>query len=147
MREIKFRLWDSKNNCWYEPTFEAYRGKVEEVMISPRGRLTMRTMTELVDESLFPDRFELMQYTGLHDKNGREVYEGDIVKYTSWHDGNPCETFSGEIVYCDYLNIASFCISLNTKTGDDLAGLPAMGVEILGNIYENPELMEARDES
>lgn len=148
MRQIKFRLWDSKNNCWYEPTFEAYRGKVEEVMISPRGRLTMRTMTELIDESMFPNRFELMEYTGLHDKNGRDVYEGDIVHV--WDNG------VAVVIFDESLGRGQWMCKFKPAFPDwDEWSAPLYGwlegnvdgsvFEILGNVYENPELMEVAE--
>lgn len=88
------------------------------------------------------DCMKLMQYTGLHDKNGREIYEGDIVRYTAWHDGKPMGTIQGEVVYGGNLGMASFGIRLDHNGEIDRAVLPAMGVEIMGNVYENPELME-----
>ncbi|OHY53204.1 YopX family protein [Lacticaseibacillus paracasei] len=129
-REIKFRAWDNLENCWYEPTFEGYRGKIEEIMLSPRGRLTMRTMTELIDESMFPNRFELMQYTGLKDNNGREIYEGDIVKNE----------------YGKAMDIQYDPRSAAFGVGDYYFGTIGYGktLEVIGNIFENPELLEGK---
>ena len=146
-REIKFRAWDNLENRWYEPTFEGYRGKIEEIMLSPRGRLTMRTMTELIDESMFPNRFELMQYTGLKDKNGRSIYEGDILKVTS--EGG--ESYAAIVKWFGDEGYPAF----------DLAGIPAAwcyesnalatifqeGVEtceVIGNIFEDKQLLEGK---
>ncbi|WP_273931966.1 YopX family protein [Lacticaseibacillus paracasei] len=129
-REIKFRAWDNLENRWYEPTFEGYRGKIEEIMLSPRGRLTMRTMTELIDESMFPNRFELMQYTGLKDKNGREIYEGDIVKNE----------------YGKVMDIQYDPRSAAFGVGDYYFGTIGSGkiIEVIGNIFENPKLLEEK---
>lgn len=157
MRKIKFRLWDSKNNSWYEPTFEAYRGKVEEVMISPQGRLTMRTMTEFVDESMFPDRFELMQFTGLHDKDGREIYEGDLFEHKfgymvfddAPHDemGTECGVvvledgqFGVKIPGLGVYNL--YDLLLREGHLDNMPKGDLFVMKIAGNIYENPELLE-----
>lgn len=129
-REIKFRAWDNLENRWYKPTFEGYRGKIEEIMLSPRGRLTMRTMTELIDESMFPNRFELMQYTGLKDKNGREIYEGDIVKNE----------------YGKAMDIQYDPRSVAFGVGDYYFGTIGSGkiLEVIGNIFENPELLKGK---
>lgn len=75
--------------------------------------------------------FVLMQYTGLHDKNGKEIYEGDIVKsyyYIDTPNGEQ-ERFNQKVinyndVLCEY-KINAF-----------------ENLEVIGNIYENPELLE-----
>lgn len=139
MREIKFRVWDDLENRWYEPTFEGYRGKIEEIMLSPRGRLTMRTMTELIDESMFPNRFELMQYTGLHDKNGREIYECDVLDISLRNqDGKPV------IAPVRYETYAAGYVLDNG--GNGVWQRLTEDCEVIGNVFENPELLEVRDD-
>ncbi|MCT2893684.1 YopX family protein [Lacticaseibacillus paracasei] len=146
-REIKFRAWDSLKNRWYEPTFEGYRGKIEEIMLSPRGRLTMRTMTESIDESMFPNRFELMQYTGLKDKNGREIYEGDILKVTS-EDG---ESYVAVVKWFGDDGYPAFDLAgIPTPFSYDANALATIfqeGVEmceVIGNIFEDKQLLEGK---
>lgn len=56
----KFKIWDNEKNEWYKPTYEAYNGTVEELALSPKGDLTMRTLSESAHESTFPDRFEVV---------------------------------------------------------------------------------------
>lgn len=55
-----FRIWDNENDDWYQPTYEAFRGKVEDILLSQSGDLNMRTLTEFAHESLFPERFEVV---------------------------------------------------------------------------------------
>lgn len=136
-REIKFRAWDNLENRWYEPTFEGYRGKIEEIMLSPRGRLTMRTMTELIDESMFPNRFELMQYTGLHDKNGREIYEGDIVHAYDQEPDRDEPDYRGS----EATGIVDFHGSMFMLDDDIVLDYPPI-LEVIGNIFENTEMLE-----
>jgi hypothetical protein len=80
------------------------------------------------------DRYEIMQYTGLKDKNGKEIYEGDILYYESCDDKK--EVMWGPILDHD------------TKMGyGDGWGLVSTDedAEIIGNIYENPELLEGKE--
>ena len=55
-----FRIWDNEKNDWFEPTYEGWDGKIEELLLSPTGDLTMRTFADFKHESLFPERFEIV---------------------------------------------------------------------------------------
>ena len=68
------------------------------------------------------------QYTGLDDKNGKEIYEGDIVKY---------ENMTGKIMFFN----GSFILSDLEETEEWELGVINEEVEIIGNIYDNPELL------
>lgn len=74
---------------------------------------------------------EIMQYTGLKDKNGKEIYEGDVVKYDfKWHKKDDEIGRLGEIFMEEYM----WCV-------DEHSINRISNVEIIGNIYENPELL------
>lgn len=88
--KIKYKVWDTKNKCIYKPTFEAHRGELEELLLCSRGRLHMRTIDSLIDESRFPDRFKILMFTGFEDKSEHKIYDGDYDKYgrtVKWIDG------------------------------------------------------------
>jgi uncharacterized phage protein (TIGR01671 family) len=124
MRDIKFRAWDNDNQKFFEPTFKAWSGRLEELHISMSGSLDMRTMEGMNHESRFPGRFILMQYTGLKDKNGKEIYEGDIVRF---------DLYKGERVEAiEWENIGK-----HTSFGGG-----THNATVIGNIYENPELLK-----
>jgi uncharacterized phage protein (TIGR01671 family) len=124
MRDIKFRAWDKQENEWYEPTFEAYRGKLWELLISFRGDLVAHTVAGLEHQSLWPERYILMQYTGLKDKNGKEIYEGDIVRDSVGQNY--------EVIF----DKGEF-----TKNWPNL-WLDERRDEVVGNIWENSKLLE-----
>jgi len=108
VRPIKFRAWDKRINKWRE------MDKFERMAIL---------------ES--PD-FIIEQFTGLHDKNGREIYEGDIVQHSP-------AAAKWVIVY----RMGSFCTQ-NVKADMECYVVTgyASESEVIGNIHENPELLK-----
>jgi len=116
-REIKFRCWDITNKKW------------QDVLVG--NPLDFKQWTVMHD-------FDFQQYTGLKDKNGKEIYEGDIIRIDNgnhieeikwitekdWFDiskTNPCP-FVG---FVNYYNV------YKTK----------LEIEIIGNVWENPEIL------
>jgi len=137
MREIKFRAWDKEKNAFYAPIFEACKGNLDELLVSFSGELIRRTLGQTEHESVFPDRYILTQYTGLKDKNGKEIYEGDIIQFGK---GNVSDI---DIVVWSENGGGWWTkkgASLHTElTASENDNNPA---EIIGNIYENPELVK-----
>jgi len=130
MREIKFRAWSYENS------------KMIEV-----GQLEFFTGGEIHINEELPSHFqgkklyELMQYTGLKDKNGKEIYEGDIVKHQQLLGGSlsPSKPENCEIKYKD---CAFGAYIINPKWVDEQVYMHSEKLEIIGNIYENPELIK-----
>ena len=79
---------------------------------------------------------ELMQYTGLHDKYGKEIYEGDILKI-DWDDGRYPEHIIEKAVYWDD-DDACWQLGEGGSPKKDAKN----HMEVIGNIYENPELLK-----
>lgn len=83
------------------------------------------------------DKIELMQYTGLHDKNGKEIYEGDILKSIQWNNIYLVK-YTGTAFYL-YRKGNNGFNKITTWNNTEKS-------EIIGNIYDNPELLGGEDE-
>jgi uncharacterized phage protein (TIGR01671 family) len=117
MREIKFRAWDldaaDRMYSWEE-------------------------IKRHFNEHLEHERVVVMQYTGLKDKNGKEIFEGDVLKSNASYD----RVFWNEDKWCFEV------MKRHKDKGGWIAGFISSGLkiaaeynEIVGNIYENPELI------
>lgn len=126
MREIKFRAWDKVNKFWGDP---------DNLAITLTGKLCAEDafdgqITEFTDSP-----FEIMQFTRLPDKNGKEIYEGDIVRYNF-------KTVKDYIDLKVVFYVGAFLQQpIGEETNPDLY-YDWNEVEIIGNIYENPELIK-----
>src|ERR1043165_9203079 len=136
-RPIKFRAWDNAHSRFFAPTYEAYKGILEDLHISLSGDLCIRSAYKFTHQSMFPHRFILEQFIGLLDKNGKEIYEGDIVAY---YEFLPNETWDGGkvVIAWDEKN-ARF----TTPLTEAAFNVPPESVKIMGNIHENPDLIES----
>lgn len=123
MREIKFRVWDKDSKkIYYQDDFILTFDKVgEDVYLSKNNEVT----------PLY--RYELMQYTGLKDKNGKEIYEGDILDYGE--SGKYKVVFSKSTFKIQKVNNSKGDLYLLEDCWFDES-------EVIGNIYENPELLK-----
>jgi uncharacterized phage protein (TIGR01671 family) len=119
MREIKFRAWDkdAKKMC------EDFLYFVEDAIYQHQGNPWQ------------DERFTLMQFTGLKDKNGKEIYEGDIILLhptdkhgvkVSWDEDIAGFGFKGQ----------AMATHLNSPK------LSAENYTVIGNIYENPDMLK-----
>lgn len=125
MREIKFRAWDKQAKKMYAPIFEAYKGNLHELLVSFSGDLVAHTIRGIVHESTFPDKYILMQFTGLKDKNGIEIYESDQVEQDSG--------LRGVIVFYG----GCFCWENKDTTMTELTHFgDGRHYSVIGNIYE-----------
>lgn len=114
MRDIEFRCWSYNSN-------------------------TMQDWGELKKHGDFyrllymSDKYPMMQYTGLKDKNGVKIFEGDIL------DLDPPYFLPAKVVYCD--SDAAFKFEYTDDSADHLSDYYPDELEIIGNIHENQELL------
>ena len=128
MREIKFRGRRLDNGKWV--TGDLLHGKNGKVLINA-GTKMFTTYAEV-------DPNTVGQFTGLLDKNGKEIYEGDIVRY---YDDMEDELVNGHVIY--HKESCSFCIAPTKLCGDYIGLNVYWQFEVIGNIYDHPELTKA----
>jgi len=132
--KIKYRIWDTEEQVYFLPTYKAYQNKVKELYLLPNGDLCLRTMYNVIHESLFPYRFIKELYIGLTDIDGVEMYEGDIVEYENGNAGYGRPR---------YQEISRDVIKSITNHDDFVDNISwwVLG-KVIGNIHEHPELLE-----
>ncbi len=148
-REIKFRAWlkDRKVMAEYISHLKhAPDCGVFEITVpfDESGLQTFRSLHSI-------DQFDLMQFTGLHDKNGKEIYEGDICRMVYEEDEGggavSLHKVRGKVYFDPHWGVKFDCRNHTQRTADthwsdsESAVRDYRNVEIIGNIYENPELL------
>ena len=116
LREIKFRAWDGERlrDVWSLGWID---GEMDYISTPKHNGPA--------------EEFKLMQYTGLKDKNGREIYESDIVASVKYGKGY-------EVVYYSQ----GFWLRWIAEGGKSPLWWESEDIEVIGNIYENPELLQ-----
>jgi len=143
MREIKFRAWDSDNNSMIYSNQDRIDTADYWWEISPLkvGCITGESGGSQFEppEPIVTYYEDIMQFTGLYDKSEKEVYEGDILDnnlYVGWNQLHCAWALFDNKGLCKELLADEY-----DSHGDSLTPWH-IDIEIIGNIYENPELIK-----
>lgn len=137
MRELKFRVWNKADKSWTRPNIlEVWdeSGKLEPFKYLKTGKLT--PIYSPIED------FIISQYIGLSDENGREIYEGDIVSTIYKKPESLGEVVFHQETAAWRIKCKKVALPVVTYriTGDE-GGLLIVVKQVIGNIFENPELL------
>lgn len=134
MREIKFRAWNDGE-------------MLTDIGITPVSDDSIVYLLEDYGNAVYYPEAIKMQFTGIKDKNGVEIYEGDIIA-TILEDGYDASVEDGWGYTNCYWNTdtASFDYSNWSPTEEKSSVFHWNYIEVIGNIYENPELLKSNEE-
>ena len=127
-RVIKFRAWDGEAMI--------YLSNLRIIHVA--NLLSFHFDSSIEATTMIDGNIKLMQFTGLLDKNGKEIFEGDVIgdKVITWHAGGFC--LISKIAYQD----KSYQQETEWYLPHSIENLSFDEKEILGNIYEHPELLK-----
>ena len=132
-----FRAWDNKKKEWllgYElPNLGGFSLFGEVMMMGEWAELLSSRFPNEIEE------IEVSQFTGLLDKNGKEIYEGDVVRFGNLGDEGTGEYRLGTVEWCNTC-CAGFRLQWSGFGNNERLGTQE-NIEIVGNIYESPELL------
>ena len=134
MREILFRGKRADNGEWLEG--DLFCGKVRRYIRYPENE------TYYTHDSVIPET--IGQYTGLTDKKGKKIFEGDVCRFREWSQGDMC--WIGKVHYEHQQFVISGdkneeCESPFTLV---MSRFISENIEVIGNIHDNPELLKGR---
>jgi len=126
-REIKFRVWKKTEMVFLNYVISLIKGTAKWVYRQPASLCFQSELQHCIDS----DEFVVMQYTGLKDKNGKEIYEGDIIDCKEQEEGIPHRIALWRDEYA--------CFQIGPWEKQELKGEV---IEVIGNVFENPELLQ-----
>lgn len=148
MNKNKFRVWDNVMKMWYPSKLNDIR---EHIFIKSTERNGEFEIDTFDSEG---NRYTLVRFTGLQDRNKRDIYEGDVIELINDEDNKIiaiCEygivrrqIFENEVdIQCFYFRVPEYDNKKTFPIVNNYCGKHDLELfEIIGNIYENPELLE-----
>lgn len=167
MREIVFRGKRVEDGKWVEGFYSQFHNR--PIIPEPNIHQIFTLLTENDEPIILGntsigglwhtiDPNTLCEFTGLCDKNGKKIFEGDVVKYTRTNMYAPSTNFHNQdlvSLHKIYWNDEKYCFYQDHYTEERCIGSGGINfeddraedniIEIIGNIYDNPELLEGKD--
>lgn len=136
MKQIKFRAWDTDHKKWLF-SYKQLGGFSlfgETIMLGEWEAIPLSKLNSLA----------VTQFTGIKDKNDKEIYEGDVISATFVNSDKRSETIRKKVMYEEKFGRFSL-VDLPVRMYENTSGMAeewikAYDYEVIGNIYENPEL-------
>ena len=124
MKGLKFRVWDKERECYFDET--------ELAGITSDGKYILYIEEEEISRLEIDENYIVEYDTGLKDKNGKEIYEGDVVEY-DWYVISDKQAYrtKEQVVFDD----------MGARLDTDRIRF-CTNVEVIGNIHENDDLLE-----
>ena len=137
MRKFKFKAWDKKRKQMSGNTIDLTKKKSDFWFPVKEDKF------EIAGQKLEIQDMELLPFIGLNDINDKEIYEGDIVRVKACYNWGGWKEGTEKIGYIKWCHK---CLSyeLGHKSGSDSIDFDSIDIEVLGNIYENKELLETQ---
>ena len=131
-REIKFREWDKKRKVMLYPKFDDI-GNLDWLHHDGKSET---------------DKCVFMQFTGLHDKNGKEIWEGDIINLgDNWWEAagpagydSPIQVVQWNEEHCGFDPFANYDCDCGVYYSSEMC-------EVIGNVFQNPELLKGKEQN
>ncbi|WP_025720255.1 YopX family protein [Paenibacillus sp. 1-18] len=128
-----YRVWDTESKSFWQDINKGHVGCIGQLFLKPSGDFALRQNGIIIHGSVFPGRFIRQDSTGLKDRNGKEIYEGDIL---AWQDHKHLWSTSDD----------SYTVKAIVKFNHDefkyMVGHLSLSAkrefEVIGNIYETP---------
>ncbi len=137
-RVIKFRAWDNLNNKWlhgYKEGGEGCNILGETILLGGwMSQVSIKNLNDVI----------VSQFTGLKDKNNKDIYDGDIVFFKANYTSKPCGYKTGIIKITPYKLILTVG-EIEYDACEETEEFPYARCEIIGNIYSSPELLQSKN--
>ena len=155
MREILFRGKDPETGMWYVGQYihlhkSTYCFDTDYAMHPDNDihQIVFERMTDwcLPNQHLRADvdPHTVGQYTGLNDKNGKRIFEGDICRFREWSKGDMCWVGKIHWEYQQFVISGGPNKECNTPFELQMSRFISENIEIIGNIHDNPEMIEEK---